>query len=211
LVPGVIGPAKLSLYIGTDPVKPSAQLITHKVWLLGSRDEWTRFNETAEALGLVPPNTYYWQIAQQIPGQGRVLSEVGAIHVRDYDAQGRLHFRVRAHRPNYDHDEEVRVLLEIHNTSDRPAYLTFPQGQLFYVDVYFVMNWLPDERLVWSTPLAFPFNTLTIPRKEIYKNEFVWRQVDNNEHPVGSGIYEARVRCTAREFSRLAKAAFIIG
>jgi hypothetical protein len=189
--------------------KTETRLIAHNVWILGSKDE-IRFNETAEELGLVPPNTYYWQIEQQIPGQGRVLSEVGAIRVRDFDTQGRLYFRVRAQRSIYQHGEEVRVLLEIHNTSDKPANLAFPGGQLFYVDVYFVMNWLPNERLVWSRPIGLPFETLTIPRREIYENEFVWRQVDNNEQPVGSGIYEARVRCTAREFLPAAKAAFVI-
>lgn len=207
LVPGGDGPGKLSLYIGTNPHKPYQLASVHKVWLT----EWSRFNESAETLGLPPPNIYYWQISQQIVGERRTaLSEVWSFSVRDYETRDRLILATRAQRMFYARGEEVTISIRMHNKSQKPVYLTFPDGQLFCAQVYFLMDFLWKEKLVWSTPLRFPFYSLAIPKNETYDNQFIWRQVGDNHQPVGPGLYEARVECTAREFSSLATAPFTI-
>jgi len=192
---------RVTLYIGRNRDAPHADHKGFKKTLLFPPDDpWDRFNETTEQLGLVPGETYYWQVAQHVHGSGAVLSEVWALHVEQVPLRGRLHLGL-LHPTTISHGRPVKLTIGLTNLTDSPLHLRFPTSRHFEVAIY-RFRLIGKNQYVWPAPTAAApqIEVIDVPPRGTHKEVITWPQVDNRGQPVAPGEYVVKVRCTVDDF-----------
>lgn len=196
---------KIALYIGRDNARPYLDpnnIIKRGLFM--PRDAWTRYNETADKLGLRVGETYYWQVGQELPGAGLILSNVRSISI---DEQMQFYT---------DYPVEVRNGMPfkfsafLRNISNTPFRLTFPTSRHFEVAIYQMAY--GRSTYVWPPVMAATqaITSFEILPNQVYQENFIWDQIDVYGRAVNPGPYELKIRCNAQEFHREDTRTFVI-
>ncbi len=199
---------KIALYIGSDQTRPYASSHVVKTWISLPGDPWERFNETIEALGLQAGETYYWQVAQQLPGQGMVPSSVRRFHVVSREALRKLRVSVyfpRRLRPG----RPFRVRLHIDNRSDEAVRLTFPGGRVVDLTVFQTRGILKDVRVWTNSETPEELQPMEIPPGSGRDHVEIWEPRRSGK-TLSPGRYRLHVRFLAEQYATEADYGFTI-
>jgi len=196
---------KIALYIGRDRAKPYADpsgIVKRGVFM--PRDAWSRYNETVDKIGLKAGETYYWQVGQELPGSGLILSDVRSIRINE---QLQLYVQYPVEVPR---GTPFVFRVSLSNVSIAPFRLTFPTSRHFEIAIFQMLY--GQSRYVWPpvTAAAQVVTSVEILPRQAYQETFIWNQIDTYGQAVAPGPYYFKIGCMAQEFRREDTRTFII-
>jgi hypothetical protein len=193
---------KLDLYIGRNATAPWERQSSMAVrsWDIRPGSVWTHLNESAEALGLFPHDSYYWMVAQEKDGRMSLLSSIRSLRVGPQRVREKFKLYVQP-RFNLRRGEPFEASIRLQNISPQAVRLFFKTTDHYSIAVSRMRLLGADEVVIHSGHPGPPVQEFVdLPPGRVSEESHVWPAHYDSGAPLEPGQYVISVRCLAPDF-----------